>query len=569
VGPRLIAQTRTEQLVTVGRVLVAATSIAATVLDPREPARLGETAYIIQSAYLAYASGLLWILRNAPAPRAWWPVVTHAADLVCFASLLLPTEGASSQFYIYFLFALIAAAMRWHWRGALLTGVGLLVVYMLTGAWIALAMDGADLRLIVNRSLLLLLMMAMIVSLDVYYERQVRQFERLAAWPRGIHDERAQLAAELLQASARVLRARRLLLVWEDTEEPWVEVGVWNEGRLAWRQEPPGTFGELVAAPLAGRAFYCADAAAAAPQVLCLVEDGLEEWAGVPLDRALRTRFEARHVLSWPIREENVSGRLFCLDTADMAPDDLVLGAVVARLVGGRLAHGEMVHMLASQSTAGERMRLARDLHDGILQSLTAATLQLDAARKLLGSDPQAAAERLADIQRILGTQHTDVRTFITQLNPAYSGARGELDLAGRLRSLAYSIEQQWRLDVNLAFEPESIRLPDALALEVHWIVHEALVNAARHAGATVLTAALLHAGDRLSIVVADNGRGFGFRGRRGLEALLNTRDCPRTLCQRVMAISGDLAIESTDTGSRVEIELPIAAASHDPHRAR
>jgi signal transduction histidine kinase len=324
-----------------------------------------------------------------------------------------------------------------------------------------------------------------------------------------------------------------------------------------------------VAAPLTGRPFYCADAAAAAPQVLCLVEDGLEAWAGVPLDRTLRTRFEARHVLSWPIREENVSGRLFCLDTTDLAPDDLVLGAVVARLVGGRLAHGEMVHMLAAQSTAGERMRLARELHDGILQSLTAATLQLDAARKLLGSDPQAAAERLADIQRILGTQHTDVRTFITQLNPAYSGARGELDLAGRLRSLAHSIEQQWRLDVNLAFEPESIRLPDALALEVHWIVHEALVNAARHAGATVLTAALLHAGDRLSIVVADNGRGFGFRGRRDLDALLNARDCPRTLCQRVMAIGGDLTIESTDTGSRVEIELPIAAASHDPHRAR
>ena len=568
-GPRLIAQTRTEQLVSVGRVLIAATAIAATVLDPREPARLGETAYILQAAYLAYASGLLWILRNTPAPRAWWPVVTHVADLVCFASLLLPTEGASSHFYLYFLFALSAAAVRWHWRGALLTGVGLLVVYLLVGAWIAVTMGGADLRLVVNRSLLLLLMMAMIVSLAVYYERQVRQLERLAAWPREMHDERAQLAAELLEASARVLGARRLLLVWEDTEEPWVEVGVWTDGRVAWRQEPPGTFGALVAPPLGGRAFYCADAGAPAPNVLCLVGDGLEAWRGAPLDRALGERFAVRHVLSWPIREENVSGRLFCLDTFELAPDDLVPGAIVARLVGGRLAHGEVVHMLAAQSTAGERMRLARDLHDGILQSLTAATLQLDAARKLLGTDPQGASDRLADIQRILTTQHTDVRTFITQLNPAYSGRRGELDLAGRLRSLTHSIEQQWRLDVHLAVEPDPIRLPDALTLEVQWIVHEALVNAARHAGAAVLTVALLHAGDRLSIVVADDGRGFGFRGRRSLEALLKTRDCPRTLCQRVMAIGGDLAIESTDRGSRVEIELPIAAATNDPNRSR
>jgi histidine kinase-like protein len=65
-------------------------------------------------------------------------------------------------------------------------------------------------------------------------------------------------------------------------------------------------------------------------------------------------------------------------------------------------------------------------------------------------------------------------------------------------------------------------QLPTELAHEIYYIVHEALVNAARHACASTVCAEIELQNDHVRITVADNGRGFPFRGRYTLAALMS-----------------------------------------------
>src|SRR4030067_454383 len=65
-----------------------------------------------------------------------------------------------------------------------------------------------------------------------------------------------------------------------------------------------------------------------------------------------------------------------------------------------------------------ERIRLARDLHDGVLQSLTGAALQLQTVGRLFAEDPQAARNRLQEIQNLLAEAQRELRFFIQRLTP-------------------------------------------------------------------------------------------------------------------------------------------------------
>ncbi|HEX5042486.1 MAG TPA: ATP-binding protein [Candidatus Polarisedimenticolaceae bacterium] len=101
----------------------------------------------------------------------------------------------------------------------------------------------------------------------------------------------------------------------------------------------------------------------------------------------------------------------------------------------------------------------------------------------------------------------------------------------------------------------------DGLGREIYLIVREAVVNAVRHGGARrVAVEARLVDRSRLVLDIADDGRGFPFRGTRSLGELLSGSVGPRSICERVAGLRGLLAVESTPSGSRLKVELPLDA---------
>ena len=100
--------------------------------------------------------------------------------------------------------------------------------------------------------------------------------------------------------------------------------------------------------------------------------------------------------------------------------------------------------------------------------------------------------------------------------------------------------------------------LPGALSQGLYLMIHEALINAARNAGASSVCVALSVQDTSVHLMVRDNGRGFPFHGHYDLAALTALSLGPRMLRERVASLGGDLTIDSIDAGACLSITVPL-----------
>ena len=554
---------RAERLIAGGRVALAALSLLACHLDPSEPATYARTAYLLLSTYVGYSLVLFAVLRVFQTLPGWWPIATHVVDLGAFSVFMYFTNGSNSPFVVYFTFSLACATLRWQWRGAVWTGVAATAAFLAIGFYGSRVLRNPTFHLndFIVRGSHLVVLAALLSYLGAYQERLSAEKSRLAGWPRREAGQLQTLVRDLLEHAAAVLESPRMMMVWEDPEEAWTHVACRSDGKFELNDEPLAVFGSLVVKPLAGTSFLCLTAGSESARVLINSPGGMREWKGAPLDPGLQARFNIRSVLSWSLEGEAIEGRLFALGKPETTPDDLVLGEIVAGLVVARMNHFALGERLLKAAATEERIRLSRDLHDGLLQSLTGVALQLQVSRRLLERDPQAAKERLREIQISIADEQRDLRSLVGQLKPAPAGGSVGSDLRLRLEEICNRIERQWGLRVKLASDGLRDRLPDPLAEGISRIVHEALVNAARHAEASVVDVDVVRNDGGVHIVVADNGCGFSFQGTYDLVTLGEMKAGPITLNERIAALGGDLVICSTESGARLDISLPVPKA--------
>ena len=127
------------------------------------------------------------------------------------------------------------------------------------------------------------------------------------------------------------------------------------------------------------------------------------------------------------------------------------------------------------------------------------------------------------------------------------------------LQQLAKTVEQQWHLRVELKMDGLDGQVPAVLAREIYQIIREGLVNAARHAHASVVQVDLKADDHNARVTVSDNGCGFPFRGHYDDAALASTGLGPVVIKSRVAALGGALDIDSSESGARLEVTLPLS----------
>ena len=209
-------------------------------------------------------------------------------------------------------------------------------------------------------------------------------------------------------------------------------------------------------------------------------------------------------------------------------------------------------------------MRVARDLHDSLLQSQAGAALQLLAARRLLERDPDAGKQRLEEVQQQLEHGELEMRAFIRDLRPSRRTASevAPVALRERLQNQAQRIEQQWNVDVTLDIDEAADQLSAKVTADLYRLVNEGLVNAARHAEASTIRVALSVADGRVHLSIADDGKGFPFTGTYDLAWLEQMDEGPVTLRERVAALQGNLTLTSSkQAGTELLITVPLATA--------
>lgn len=155
-----------------------------------------------------------------------------------------------------------------------------------------------------------------------------------------------------------------------------------------------------------------------------------------------------------------------------------------------------------------ERRRIARELHDDTAQALTSLLVRL----RLLSRQAQVDAIRDGLLQSLDLTQDAldGVRRLALDLRPS---TLDDLGLAPAVESYAREYGERWGITVRTRVTGMERRLPREIELIVYRVIQEALMNVAKHAGATAVEIDL-HAGDgRLTAIVRDNGRGFDVAG--------------------------------------------------------
>ena len=162
---------------------------------------------------------------------------------------------------------------------------------------------------------------------------------------------------------------------------------------------------------------------------------------------------------------------------------------------------------IAALSTAqeAERGRLARELHDEVVQQLIALAHGVDRIGRLLERDPPQAAERLRAMRGDITGLVDELRTIISALRPP---ALQELGLLPALELLLRRRTES-SPEVTLAVEGEPRRLAPQSELALFRIVQEAWSNIQRHAQARSVAVTLTYTGDCLLVTIEDDGVGF------------------------------------------------------------
>jgi signal transduction histidine kinase len=383
--------------------------------------------------------------------------------------------------------------------------------------------------------------------------------ERLAHWPATPGADAQRVTEQAIEYAARIVGALRATAVWEAGEEPAVLVASWSSKGTSLTKHAPADLVPLVPPELEGSTFVCAGMVTEASTVLATGGGGAPtEFRGLPVHRGLLPHLSGVGLASAPFRTERVAGRVFFTDLAATTSELVPLTEVVAREIGSSLDRLHVTQQLRDIAASEERIRLARDLHDGVLQSLTGIRLELQAAATTRHGVSLAVRDRLLAIERALAIEQRELRLFIAGLKPSDAFRSVDATLATRLEALRTRIELEWKVPVTIRIAYDPPALPEDVQQAVPLMVHEAVVNALKHAQPSRVTVTVDGEAGELRIVVADDGHGFAFRGPYDHAALRQTNAAPRSLLERVSSLGGRMAIESTDSGSRVEIRLSV-----------
>jgi signal transduction histidine kinase len=224
-----------------------------------------------------------------------------------------------------------------------------------------------------------------------------------------------------------------------------------------------------------------------------------------------------RSFLGVPIRvRDEVFGNLYLTDktTADAFSDvdeELVVGLAAA--AGVAVDNARLHARVQELALVEDRARIARDLHDTVIQRLFATGLSLQGAAALIRSDPATAADRVEAAVDDLDTTVKHIRAAIFGLETTGPGQTGAAAGRGGVRSRVLDLAREagavLGADPTVLFEgPVDASTPDELVADLLATLREALTNVARHARADHVEVRLLVADGYLVLRVTDDGIG-------------------------------------------------------------
>lgn len=518
-------------VVAIARLALAAVFLGATVSDPRLAPISG--IMLVLTAYLCFAALVLLLIW-----RDWWTdariaVATHAIDMGFFMVVVLWPEGYASPYFLFFVFLLLSAAIRWGWRATLFTAAVTILLYLAAGLFVARPGGAAfELQRFIIRSGYLI-----VLSLILIWFGLRRRFSTGVII--GEAPVEADSDADLPFRTA--FRHARALLKAQGGLALWIHP--------AGEQEALCTQGEqmerLELRPVGGLPTN--------PFLFSIPKDRALTGFDAPgprfrsasalIDREILERVPPAQGLAVPVHSQVGSGLFMFWSIDALHSDHLELGRQLSAQLAQLIEHRALISVHQDAAIARERMSLARDLHDGIVQFLAGSTYRIEAISRAIGED-KAAAD-LRDLKELMLLEQEDLRTSMAALR------RDRVSLsqvASEARALCARLARHWQIDCNFAAVVEEIPVSTRLHLDILQTIREAVANSARHSSARKVEINLASEENLVLLTVADDGKWENAAPAAG----------PWSIRERVEDAGGSVAIRTARRGTKLSVQFPI-----------
>jgi signal transduction histidine kinase len=250
-------------------------------------------------------------------------------------------------------------------------------------------------------------------------------------------------------------------------------------------------------------------------------------------------------------------GRIFLLDPVlgGDREEELRFLQELVRQVGPAVYNVYLLRRLRQRAGAVERARVARELHDGAVQSLIAMEMQVDVVRRQAETQSSPVAAELGRIQGLLREEVLKLRELMQQMKSL------EVDSSNFTRFLVDTVERFQRetgIGARFVSEVEHLHMPPRVCRELARIVQEGLVNVRKHSKAKECLVRFSENNAHWLLTIEDNGKGFPFSGTLKPAESQAIGKGPTVIMERVRLIDGELTIESNPgRGARLEIRVP------------
>jgi signal transduction histidine kinase len=548
------------------RFALAVLAIVAVVIDASEPQIYARLVYVLLTVWMLYSAAVIaWLKSQGMSPR--FSLAMHVSDIVWPAVITLFTHGPSSPFFALFAFSLIGAAFRWGFSETVATsilGVALLdveAVYLTgtTKSFQELLVGEFEINRLIIRCAYLIAIGFLVGTLG---ENAKERRAETSSIGRVLRSARAELGLNEAMRSVfreyeQIFSAERCYLFSQDlnTERLFLWHGPTRE---APDQEPYVT--EETEKKSMMRTL---------PRIFFAEKLKSGRWMARSLEGQQVAHEELRGEPELSFHTGDVKSVMCC--SAELGHDwssrliliNPKLGEdadqelrFAERLLGQALPAVYSVYLvrrLRARVGAMERARVARELHDGAIQSLISAEMRVDVLRRKAQRESPGMTEELSEVQDLLRTEILNLRELMLQMKPVDLGPQQLLDF------MAETVDR-FRRDSGIGSRfvcdlQEDIALTPHICRELVKILQEALVNVRKHAHATNVLVTFAESSGSYRLTIADDGKGFEFSGKMAFENSVTSGKGPTVIKERVQGIGAQLFIESyPGHGSRLEI---------------
>lgn len=196
-----------------------------------------------------------------------------------------------------------------------------------------------------------------------------------------------------------------------------------------------------------------------------------------------------------------------------------------------------------------ERSRVARELHDGLSQSLALLSIQLGALGR--GSlTPDSVSEQVEHYRKMIRSLSSDVHRISHELHPA---KLEQLGLESALEGICREIAAAQKMEIDFVAQNIPKKLPKDVSLCLYRVTQESLQNVQKHSGAHAAVVRISASNQFVDLIVSDNGRGFNPTAASEKESLglISMRE-------RIRSVKGTLFVEShPGAGTHIRVQVP------------